>query len=580
MIGYHVCVYLRRCYRQRDGKRFGYWSLVESYRTERGPRQRVVAYLGDLEESGRLGVARVAGDTKASQSSLFSPVTPEWVEVDVSRVRVERSVEFGGAWLGLEVAKRIGLVEFLTETMATGRETAPWSLMALTLVLCRLCDASSELSIAESAYERSALPDLLGIPAQKVNDDRLYRTLDRLLPHKVELERRLAGRMGELFSVEYDLLLYDVTSTYFEGQANGNSQARRGYSRDHRPDCKQVCIALVVSREGLPLGYEVFDGNRNDATTVEEIVTAIEGKYGKAEAIWVMDRGMASEENVSFLKAGGRRYILGTPKARLRRHEQDLVEGGWTTVREGLQVKLCPSPDGDETFILCRSDQRREKEKAMHVRFEERIAEGLSKIEVSCRKGKHDPLAIERRIGRLLGQNSRAAGLFHVNVERRDDGFADLVWSKVEAWRRWAELSEGCYLLRSNVNDWSAEDLWHAYIQLTQAENAFRIHKSDLSIRPVWHQKKERVQAHILVCFLSYVLWKTLAMMCKAAGLGDEPRQVFDAISRIPMVDVVLPTRCGIEIRKRCVARPTEHQAILLQRLGLHLPIDMKFTPV
>ena len=573
-------MYLRRCYRQRDGKRFGYWSLVESYRTERGPRQRVVAYLGDLEESGRLGVARVAGDTKASQSSLFSPVTPEWVEVDVSRVRVERSVEFGGAWLGLEVAKRIGLVEFLTETMATGRETAPWSLMALTLVLCRLCDASSELSIAESAYERSALPDLLGIPAQKVNDDRLYRTLDRLLPHKVELERRLAGRMGELFSVEYDLLLYDVTSTYFEGQANGNSQARRGYSRDHRPDCKQVCIALVVSREGLPLGYEVFDGNRNDATTVEEIVTAIEGKYGKAEAIWVMDRGMASEENVSFLKAGGRRYILGTPKARLRRHEQDLVEGGWTTVREGLQVKLCPSPDGDETFILCRSDQRREKEKAMHVRFEERIAEGLSKIEVSCRKGKHDPLAIERRIGRLLGQNSRAAGLFHVNVERRDDGFADLVWSKVEAWRRWAELSEGCYLLRSNVNDWSAEDLWHAYIQLTQAENAFRIHKSDLSIRPVWHQKKERVQAHILVCFLSYVLWKTLAMMCKAAGLGDEPRQVFDAISRIPMVDVVLPTRSGIEIRKRCVARPTEHQAILLQRLGLHLPIDMKFTPV
>lgn len=573
-------MYLRRCYRQRDGKRFGYWSLVESYRTERGPRQRVVAYLGDLEESGRLGVARVAGDTKASQSSLFSPVTPEWVEVDVSRVRVERSVEFGGAWLGLEVAKRIGLVEFLTETMATGRETAPWSLMALTLVLCRLCDASSELSIAESAYERSALPDLLGIPAQKVNDDRLYRTLDRLLPHKVELERRLAGRMGELFSVEYDLLLYDVTSTYFEGQANGNSQARRGYSRDHRPDCKQVCIALVVSREGLPLGYEVFDGNRNDATTVEEIVTAIEGKYGKAEAIWVMDRGMASEENVSFLKAGGRRYILGTPKARLRRHEQDLVEGGWTTVREGLQVKLCPSPDGDETFILCRSDQRREKEKAMHVRFEERIAEGLSKIEVSCRKGKHDPLAIERRIGRLLGQNSRAAGLFHVKVERRDDGFADLVWSKVEAWRRWAELSEGCYLLRSNVNDWSAEDLWHAYIQLTQAENAFRIHKSDLSIRPVWHQKKERVQAHILVCFLSYVLWKTLAMMCKAAGLGDEPRQVFDAISRIPMVDVVLPTRSGIEIRKRCVARPTEHQAILLQRLGLHLPIDMKFTPV
>lgn len=247
------------------------------------------------------------------------------------------------------------------------------------------------------------MPDLLGIPAEKVNDDRLYRTLDRLLPHKVELEKRLAGRLGELFSVEYDLLLYDVTSTYFEGQANGNSQARRGYSRDHRPDCKQVCIALVVSREGLPLGYEVFDGNRNDATTVEEIVTAIEEKYGKAEAIWVMDRGMASEENVSFLKAGGRRYILGTPKARLRRHEQDLVEGGWTTVREGLQVKLCPSPEGDETFILCRSDQRREKEKAMHVRFEERIAEGLSKIEAPVR-------ALWLLSGASVGSSARTVG--------------------------------------------------------------------------------------------------------------------------------------------------------------------------
>lgn len=573
-------MYLRRCHRDRDGKRFGYWALVESYRTERGPRQRVVAYLGDLDEGGRLGVALAAGELKANQSSLFSPVAPDWVEIDASRVRVERAVDFGGAWLGLEVAKRVGLVEFLTETMGTGREAAPWPLMALVLVLCRLCDASSELSIAETLYERSALPDLLGIPAERVNDDRLYRTLDRLLPHKEGLEKCLADRLGELFSVEYDLLLYDVTSTYFEGLANGNAQARRGYSRDHRPDCKQVCIALVVSREGLPLGYEVFDGNRNDATTVEEIVTAIEGKYGNASAIWVMDRGMASEENVSFLKAGNRRYILGTPKGRLRRHERDLVEGGWTQVREGLEVKLCPSPDGDETFILCRSDQRREKEKAMHVRFEDRIAEGLAKIEVSCRKGKHDPLAVERRIGRLLGQNSRAAGLFHVEVRRRDDGGANLGWSKVEAWRRWAEISEGCYLLRSNVNDWSAEDLWHAYIQLTQAEAAFRIHKTDLSIRPVWHHKKERVQAHILVCFLAYVLWKTLAMMCNAAGLGDEPRQVFDAISQIPMVDVILPTRTGIEIRKRCIARPTEHQAILLQCLGLHLPVDQKPTTV
>lgn len=553
---------------------------MESYRTEAGPRQRVVAYLGEMDASGRLGVSRAAGSGEPfGQGNLYDDgTTPDWVEVDIAGVRVERCRSFGGYWLGLEVARRIGLVSFLQEAMGHGRERTPWWSMSLVLVLCRLCDASSELSIAKGVYEQSALPDLLGAPSRWVNDDRLYRTLDRLLPHKAALEAHLAGRMGALFQVEYDLLLYDVTSTYFEGQCSRNRQAKRGYSRDHRPDCSQVCIALVVSRDGLPLSYEVFDGNRNDATTVEEIVTGMEAKYGKAEAIWVMDRGMASEDNVSFLKAGGRRYILGTPKSRLRRHERDLLEGGWTTVREGLEVKLCPSPDGEETFILCRSNARAEKEKAMHRRFEDRIEEGLVRLEAACRKGRHDPLAVERKVGRLLGQNSRAAGLFRVQVRRREDGCAEVVWTRQDAWRRWADLSEGCYLLRSNVNDWSGEDLWRAYIQLTQAEAAFRIHKSDLSIRPVWHQKTERVQAHILVCFLAYVLWKTLAMMCRATGLGDEPRQVFEEIGRIPMVDVVLPTRSGVEIRKRCIARPTEHQAILLGRLGLDLPQDQKLV--
>ena len=570
-------MYIRRCYRKHEGKRYAYWALVESYRTERGPRQRVVAYLGQLDERGRLGVTQAAGkDLHPEQGWLWEQSEPEWVEVDASRVRVERPREFGGSWLGLQLLGQLGLVEFLREGMQGGREEVPWSMMALVLVLCRLCNPSSELHIAEHYYERSALAELLGIPAEKVNENRLYRALDRLLPQKEALEKHLKERLGELFALEYDLLLYDVTSTYFEGEAKGNPQAQRGYSRDRRGDCKQVCIALVVSRCGMPLGYEVFAGNRSDGTTVEEIVEKVESRYGKADRIWAMDRGMVSQDNIEFLKAGGRRYIIGTPKSMLKRFEQQLLEEDWEQIREGLEVKLCAAPDEEETFILCRSAQRREKEKAMHERFEKRIEAGLRRMEESCCKRKYKPQVIERRVGRLLGQNSRAVGLFQVEVKARAGGGTQLKWTKVEAWRRWAELSEGCYLLRTNVKDWSAQELWKAYIQLTEAEAAFRIHKSDLSIRPIWHQRCERVQAHILVCFLAYVLWKTLAQFCSQAGLGDEPRKVLKELQQIKLVDVVLPTRKGSEIRKRCITRPSDHQAILLDRLGLRLPPQIK----
>ena len=262
----------------------------------------------------------------------------------------------------------------------------------------------------------------------------------------------------------------------------------------------------------------------------------------------------------------------------LKSFERELLRDDWESVQEGLEAKLCASPDGQETFVLCRSRARREKEKAMHERFEKRIEEGLRKIEASCRKRKYRPVTIVKRVGRLLQRNSRAAGLFEADVLQGDDGRARLAWKKVEAWGDWAELSEGCYLLRSNISDWSAEDLWTAYIQLTEAEAAFRIQKSDLRIRPIWHQRAERVQAHILVCFLAYVLWKTLEQMCRRAGLGDEPRRVLEEVSKIKMVDVILPTRRGVEIRKRCVTQPSEHQAILLQRLGLKLPRSLKIT--
>ena len=571
-------MYLRKCRRTRGERGHIYWELVESYRTERGPRQRVVAYLGDVSEGKCLGVQRAArGATGSWQSRLFDEERePEWVEVDTKRVRVEGVRDFGGCWLGLEVSDRLDLIPLLERLLPEGREDIPWSMMAMALVLMRLCEPSSELRIAEHLYERSTLADLLGIPADKVNDDRLYRALDRLLPHKVELEKHLKARLGELFDLEYDLLLYDVTSTYFEGECAGNGQAQRGYSRDHRADCKQVCIALVVSREGLPVGYEVFAGHRGDVTTVEDMVEKIEAQYGAAGRIWVMDRGMVSQANLEYLRAGGRHYIVGTPKSQLKRFEQELLKADWQQIREGLEVKLCPSPDGEESFILCRSAERAAKERAIHERFEKRVEKGLTRLADSCRKKKQKLGAIERRVGRLLEGNSRAAGLFRVEVVERAGGGVDVVWEKVENWRAWAELSEGCYLLRSNITDWDAEELWRAYIQLTEAEAAFRIQKGDLGIRPIWHQKEERVQAHILVCFLAYVLWKMLGQMCKRAGLGSEPRKVLDEIAQIKAVDVVMPTRQGTVIRNRCIAQPTRAQAILLQMLQLHLPQRMK----
>jgi transposase len=571
-------VFLRRHFRRVNGQRQAYWALVESYRSARGSRQRVISYLGNLDEPLRRGVLIAAGGPDlVAQLPLPGVGAPaaegaEWVEVDVKRVRIERSRAFGGAWVALQVAERLGLPEFLDAAVAQRCEAIPWPLMALVLVVGRLCEPGSELSLAEQGYERTALPELLGIPAAKVNDDRLYRALDKLLPAKAALEQHLKARLGELFGLSYDLLLYDMTSTYFEGLAERNPQAQRGYSRDHRPDCKQVCIALVVSREGIPLGYEVFAGNRSDVKTVEEMVELIESRYGAADRIWVMDRGMVSEENLEYLRQKQRRYLVGTPKSQLRRYEAEIASGSWSQIREGLEVQLCPGPDGSETFILCRSAERREKEKAMHARAAERLEEGLRHLAESCAKRPVRAGVVHERIGRLREKYARASRLFTVQVTAEADQKASLTWERREPWNEWAELSEGCYLLRSNVTDWSAEDLWRAYTQLTEAEAAFRIQKSDLALRPIWHQREERVQAHILVCFLGYVLWKTLGKLCQAAGLGDCPRKVFEELSQLRAVDVVLPTRQGVEIRRRCVERPDPHQAILLQRLGMRLP--------
>lgn len=582
-------MFIRQTYKMKNGRRHAYWALVESYRTEQGPRQRVVSWLGSLDEAGRLGVAQAAGrqvQNSSKQLPLFeyedTPTQPRWVEVNTSAIRVENCREFGGPWLAMQVIERLKLDEFLDERLAPGKEQVRWSLTSMILVIARLLNPSSELFIAEQWYPNSALPELTGVPAARVDDNRLYRCLDALLPHKEALEVHLKNRLGELFDLEYDLLLYDVTSTFFEGQANGNPKAKRGYSRDQRGDCKQVCIGLVVSRCGIPLGYEVFAGNTADVTTVKQIVEEMEKRYGKSDRVWVMDRGMVSESNLEFLRNEGRRYIVGTPKSMLKKFEQEILKPDWHSIRDGIEVKLCHPPieeDSDEldksqleTFILCRSKDRAEKDAAIVRRSEEKIEARLKSLTERCEKQKRDPMKVEREIGRMLGQNTRAARLFEVNVTKTDGGHAKVDWKKVKPLQDWNSLADGCYLLRTNVRDWSDEELWKAYIQLTEAEAAFQIHKSDLSIRPIWHHKEDRVDAHILVCFLAYVLWKTLGQMCIAAGLGNEPRRVLNELSEIRLVDVVLPTRTGIDIRRRCVTRPTEHQKILLDRLKLRLP--------
>jgi transposase len=576
-------MYLRHSVRRKDGKRHVYWRLVRSVRRNGKVVQETVAQLGELDARGRAKAKALARQItgRGDQRDLFedSASGEASASVRLDRVRVERGRSFGDVWLGWRLWQALRLDAWCEEHIPRGREQVPWSTMAAVLVIARLCEPSSELHIAEDWYRRTALEDLLGLPADRVNDDRLYRALDRLLPHKEALEQHLVKRLGELFDVSYDLLLYDVTSTYFEGQATRNPLAQRGHSRDHRPDCKQVCIAMVVTREGMPLGYEVFAGNRTDVTTVEEIVEAMEKRYGIAQRVWVMDRGMSSADNVAWLQKTGRQYLIGAPKSELKKWSREIAEArNWQTVRDGVEAKLCRGPDGTETFLLCRSADRRQKERAMHERFSKRIEERLASLgrRLARSRQKLDREAIGRQIGRMLAQNSRAAGRYRIDVlddPTRDSGL-QLVWKVKPEWDSWATHSEGAYVLRTNIHAWSEEDLWRTYIQLTEAEAAFRIHKSDLSIRPVWHQKAERVQAHILVCFLAYVLWKTLEQWQRRAGLGNSPRTILGELGRIQSADVVLPLtdEPGRELRIRCVVRPDPAQAMLLDRLGLRLP--------
>lgn len=584
-------MFLRHCRRKKNGKQHTYWALVESYRTARGSRQRVVAYLGELkgnEQSGWAQLARRLDKKSRPLPSLFEPpyyddpTDEEPVEINLKGVRLERLRDFGDAWLALGLWRLLGLDKLLSDRMPQGRQEVPWHVVAAILTIARFCEPSSELHIEDSWYSRTALEDLLAVPAEKVHTDRLYTALDRLLSHKNAIEKHLKERLGDLFDLKYDLLLYDMTSTYFEGECQGNAMAKHGYSRDKRSDCLQVCIGLVVTDDGIPLGHEVFDGNTHDSRTVEDMVRAMESKYGRANRIWVMDRGMVSEDNLRFVRDRGGSYIVGTPKAMLRQFERYLTDKDWHEVQAGVEVKLVPGPEGQELFILARSTDRRQKEHAMHQRFIDRMEVDLQKMQRSAASGRLKDLQLaHRRLGRIQQRYWRASGVFDVKIitikNPTDKAKLKIIFKRNKRWSDWAELSEGCYLLRTNLTDIDPKTLWKRYIQLTEAEWAFRIVKDELVIRPIWHQKADRVKAHILVCFLAYVLWKSLAQWMRRAGLGDAPRTLLEEFAKIKSGDVVLPIRTrdgqtNKTVRLRCVTTPDGAQKVLLNRLGLTLP--------
>jgi transposase len=595
-------MFLRPNHRIKDGKDHTYWSLVETVRTPDGPRQKTLCYLGELNGSAQarwlktIEVFNEQGETQ--QLKLFpshiEPPTddPQVARVLLNKVRLERTRQFGACYLGLELWKRLELDRFFEETIDKAPADVPWSRIAALLTINRLCAPGSELAVEQRWYPSTALDDLLGIEEGKINDTRLYRCLDRILPHKTKLEEHLKGRYGSLFGAEFDVLLYDLTSTYVEGVAEDNPMMRRGYSRDHRPDCEQMVIALIVNSEGFPFSYETFDGNRADVSTMETILRMVERKYGKARRIWIFDRGIVSEENLAAIRKRSGQYLVGTPRRQMKRFEAELLKQDWTRVRPEVEVKKVAIPQGQETYILCRTAGRREKEKAIRERFCSRMEEALKRLEKTIATGRlKDRNRMERRLGKMQAWYPSVNDLYEISLRETGAGVR-LFWHMREDRRRWHESREGAYLLRTNLQADTPEELWSKYMQLTEAEASFRALKSELLIRPLFHQKERRVKAHVMIAFLGYALWVTLkhllqrrpALISKppAASVGNAqpftPMHALALLSKLHSGDIVLPTTDGREIRLRRVTEPTAEHKSLLALLSISLPDRLSFN--
>src|SRR3989339_470449 len=539
-------MFLKKQNHNKDGKDHVYWSLVENNRTGHTTKHRLLCYLGELnssqEKRWRKTINVFNDEGEEEQLHLFpSDNVPEEgseniVKIDLKTVGLERCREFGAIYAALELWKRLGLDKFWERKLDNKKEGAgrepdiEWSKVAAILAINRLCDPGSELSIEEQWFRSTALDDLLNVEEKKINSDRLYDCLDQIIRHKEELEKHLKEQYGELFNVKYEIILYDITSTYFEGENKRNDQAKRGYSRDHRPDCKQICIALVVSEEGFPFSYEIFDGNRVDVTTLEEFMEGIEKKYGKAQRIWVFDRGIVSEENLEILRKKESKYLTGTRRSELKKYEKELLDKDWKEVQKGVEGKL------------------------------------------------KDAIKIERKIGAITGKYASISDLYEIEYKE-----GKLEWKINQEKIEWCKAREGAYLLRTNLTEEDPEILWKKYIQLTEAEAAFRVLKSELAIRPIWHQKTERVHAHIMVAFMGYALWVTLKHILKNAGVAYSPGRALNTLKRIHSGDIIMQTVDKVEryrLRLRRVFRPDAEERLLLNALKIQIPeklsIDLK----
>ncbi len=571
-------MFLKAHERFKNGKRHVYYSLTESLRVGRKRVvQRTVLHLGELNttqvERWQRTIEAVQEDGQRQQLRLFTdregqvPVAAEDVaEVVLSSLVVRRPRRFGDCWLGCKLWEELGLLAFWEQALGEQRGEVPWAKVVELLAVNRLCEPRSELFIHEKWFAQTAMDLLLDSDAAVAEKDRLYRALDRMSAHKPALERHLAEKWRDLFGASFDVLLYDLTSTYFEGDAEEVQKAARGYSRDHRPDCAQVVLALVVTPEGFPLSYEVLEGNRADVTTLEAMLEQVEAKHGKARRIWIFDRGIVSEANLEKLRQRGGQYVVGTPRHQLEVYEKELLEGSWTQINDSVQVQLIAQEQ--ETYVLARSVERARKEEAMRWRQVRGLMRDLVRLRRSVRKATVvNPDKVLMRLGRLSERWPRAWR--YVATDWKE---GQLSWRWDRQALRLAAHRDGAYLLRTNLTDRSPETLWRMYVQLTEVEAVFRALKSELAIRPIWHWVGPRVEAHVMVAFLGYCLWVCLKQKLKAVGPGLTPWQLLDQFKRILQVEVWFKLKAGGAICLPRITQPEATQALLLHQMGWALP--------
>jgi len=561
----------------KDGKEHVYYSLCESLRVSRSRVvQRTVLHLGELNttqaERWERTIQAVQEDGQRQQLRLFTdregqaPAAEDVAEVLLSSLVVRRPRRFGECWIGCKLWEELGLRAFWEELLKGERGEVAWAKVVELLVVNRLCAPRSELSVHEKWFPQTAMDLLLDADFRVAQKDRLYRCLDRMLAHKEALEKHLAQRWRDLFGGSFDVLLYDLTSTYFEGQALEVEKARRGYSRDHRSDCLQVLLALVVTPEGFPLSYEVLAGNVRDEGTLEAALEAMEKKYGKARRIWVFDRGVVSEANLQVLRGREAQYVVGTPRSQLKQYEQKLLSGAWEEISKEVKVQLLV--EGEEMFVLAQSQDRAKKEQAMRWRQIRGLMRDLVCLRRSLRHGTiKDPDKVLMRMGRLSERWPR--GWAYVAVKWQA---GRLSWEWDRPALKLAGLRDGAYLLRTNLKDRTPQALWKIYVQLTEVEEVFRTMKSHLALRPIWHWVGPRVEAHVMVAFLGYCLWVCLKHKLKAAAPSLTPWQLLDQCSRIVQVEVWFKLRAGGAICLPRITQPEPAQALLLQQLGWRLP--------